>query len=415
MQCYINNELYMNALNIYENNTDLVDSISNVFAIKSCINTNNFEMGKQIIGNMKNNISVEFENCVINFYGHFKDIKAAQNVFNDISNKNTVSINCIMDAFIINKCYYDAVYVYDQYSKLHDDRSHVYAINAYSMIGNIDKVKDIHLKHIKWNENQSIELKNTLIDFYGKHGYIKDSQNLFNDIKDEYKTVVTINCMMNSLCDNKCYDEVLNIYDIWDEIINDISHLLAIKACKNMQNFDKGNEIYNKLKHKNISSELQSSFIDFYASFGDINMALNIFDCIENKNDICLWNAILHCYGRNGDMVNAKNIFDNILNNSDIIPDITTYSTFLNACSHCGQVNMAEFVWENHITDDNIKYDKYVMTAYVDCFSRNGYLEKAYKLVNDYGFVDNNHEMWFSLLSGCRNHDNKLMAKKCLL
>ncbi len=37
-------------------------------------------------------------------------------------------------------------------------------------------------------------------------------------------------------------------------------------------------------------------------------------------------------------------------------------------------------------------------------------MEKAYELVNNYR-CDNNQQMWFSLLSGCRNYNNKLMAK----
>ncbi len=63
MQCYINTELYINALSIYKNNMDLVNTISNGLAIKCCINMNDFEMGQQIIENINNN-SIDFINIL---------------------------------------------------------------------------------------------------------------------------------------------------------------------------------------------------------------------------------------------------------------------------------------------------------------------------------------------------------------
>ncbi len=94
-----------------------------------------------------------------------------------------------MDALITNECYYEAINIYNKYIELHDNRSHIYVINAYSSIGNIENVKQIHLNLDNMNANQSIELKNKLIDFYGKHGYIIECETLFNAIKDEEKTV----------------------------------------------------------------------------------------------------------------------------------------------------------------------------------------------------------------------------------
>ncbi len=48
---------------------------------------------------------------------------------------------------------------------------------------------------------------------------------------------------------------------------------------------------------------------------------------------------------------------------------IKTYIALINACSHCGDIIGAENKW-NHIIDNDIKYDEYLVTAVMDCFAR---------------------------------------------
>eukprot|EP01083_Nonionella_stella_P088896 247985_1 len=411
MQCYIQNGLYVDALALYTNTaaageTDL-DHISKVLAIKACIHSDDITQGQHIIHSLQgHNLSIEVEHCLVNFYGHFKDIERAQRVFDGIKDKNTVSINCMMQALIANECAADALSVYDEYNTLHDDISHVHAVAGCSMIGNIQKAKHIHSAHA---DTESIQLRNTLIDCYGKCGAIEHSKTLFDSISDVERTVVTMNCMMSALCENECYEDALRVYDEMDCTQNDVSHLLALKACKHTQQLDKGNQIYEQIERKKteMGAELRCSFIDFYGSCGDMESALRIFNaCAADSYDIALWNAMIHAYGRSGDIVNAKAMYDKVIETADM----NTFCIFLNGCSHCGQVNMARFVWDNHITDEQMKENKYVMTAFVDCLARNGYLDDAYQLVSN--SKENHQEMWFALLSGCRNHDDKNMASQ---
>ncbi len=67
--------------------------------------------------------------------------------------------------------------------------------------------------------------------------------------------------------------------------------------------------------------------------------------------------------------------------------------------------------------DNNSKYNKYTISAFIDCLSRNGYLDNAYQLLLEYenrcGIIqDPNDGQWMALLNGCKKHGNKIFGEK---
>ena len=83
--------------------------------------------------------------------------------------------------------------------------------------------------------------------FGAYHGLIQDALNIFNSIDDDEKDTIMITTMMKILIANKRYDLALIIYDFYNKLHDNISHILAIKACIKSDNYDRGDEIYNKL------------------------------------------------------------------------------------------------------------------------------------------------------------------------
>eukprot|EP01084_Bolivina_argentea_P191346 328694_1 len=123
---------------------------------------------------------------------------------------------------------------------------------------------------------------------------------------------------------------------------------------------------------------------------------------------------MMNAYVTNNEFEQAKLLFNTMCDNEkiEIIPD--TYSILLNGCSHIGNINEANDIWNNFIMDDNIKYDCYVMTIFIDCLSRNGQLNDAVKYIEKYENFKNNkpdHIMWISLLNGCKKFENNELGK----
>ena len=78
-------------------------------------------MGQDIInkydGIKKNN---QLSNTMIDFYGHCggDNIQTALEIFDDNTNKDTVSINCMMSNYINNHQFNEALQIYDNYKPL---------------------------------------------------------------------------------------------------------------------------------------------------------------------------------------------------------------------------------------------------------------------------------------------------------
>ncbi len=115
--------------------------------------------------------SVQIKTVLIHFYGNCNDIDNAKLIFDciDKHEKNIVNIGAMMNVYINNKYYSDALELYDITNKqkyiVHDNVTNILAIKACGKTMNLNKRKQIHNNNIN---NNSIQFKNSLTDFYGK-------------------------------------------------------------------------------------------------------------------------------------------------------------------------------------------------------------------------------------------------------
>ncbi len=114
---FINNE-NETAILLYKKYETFMDDISYILMIKACMNTNNFEFGNDIINknidykNSKYNINLMNE--LIDFYGHYGDIKTAVSVFDSILNKDIISYGSMMNAYCINDLNEETIKLFKQ-------------------------------------------------------------------------------------------------------------------------------------------------------------------------------------------------------------------------------------------------------------------------------------------------------------
>lgn len=420
IKLYINNGYYNKALNIYQTYNTLTDVISHFSAIKACIELNEYEIGINIHANIGNNIyDLLLKTTLIDFYGHFGNINMCEILFDSIleNEHNNVSINSMMKVYLNNNNYLNVLKLYDKYYLLTDNISHLNAIKACIYSENFQKGVDIYNKIIL-NKNKSIELQNTLIEFYGHFGDIKTAEMIFNEIINV--DIININTLMEVYCKNelntKCIDLFNNIgeyglkYDI-------ISCEIVLKACTQSTSFHFATKIHKDLQlnypeYLNDTSII-INLINLYGKCGMINEVENIFYVNDNnKENIDICHACIKAYGRNGNFSKTQMIYNKYLRNR---ANRKTYILLMNAYTHCGYINETENIWLKDIMDEDIKYDCYVITCLVDCFSKNGYLNKAMKLIEDYEFRKNNNvhsPMWISLINGCKMFNDKQMARK---
>ena len=434
MTVFVHNKCYQQALQLYDGYYYLTDDISHMMAIKGCIGINNFDRGKRIISGMHGTgmyNNPQLISTMIDFYGHFGDIDTAEKVYQSIEDekKSIVNICVMMNVYIENGQNEKAMELYDSVRIIKDDTCYMLAIKACMNLGDFERGKQIHCEI--GTTLDDIKLMNTLIHLYGDTLDIDTAIDIFNRIEDKKKTVVTIGTMMNAYCKSNLNEECIELFkslislNIEPDVI---CYRLLFTACTNVTNYYYGSQFHDKLKNsKDLKwmlrvNEIQINLINMYGKCGMLDKSQEIFDDIKrneynNKYSINtqIWNAIIHTYGRNNYVDKSMELYHKMKDDIGLKPDNNTYKILLNACSHSGDDKLGRNIWMKEINDIEIKYDVYVMTAFIDCISRKGYITEAYEYIMEYRKITfdklSDEVMYTALIAGCKKHNNLLIAQ----
>ena len=386
-------------------------------------------------------LSIRLKTTLINCYGNNKQLVRAMDIYNSIPEhtKDIVCIGAMMKAYIDNEHNLDAIQLYDTIDDMtrlnKDEICHCLAIKACANVGDSMKDKGTQIAaKIVQDGYDSIQIKNTLMDFYGHCGEIEKAKKVFDSIDDIQKDTVSVNSMMNVYFMNNMNEECVGLFQRFNDTDfrlkwDNISFTTVLIACTNLSWFDVGRDIHNEWKILYTDNNgyidalsIQISLINMYGKLGEINICQQIFDEIKQREyetkyliEISLWNAMIQSYGNHGYLQKAMDLFDKMRMRIGPIPNQKTYVLLLGACNHSFNVDKARNIWLNEIDDINIKYDKYVMSAIIDTFARCGYLNETYEWILKYEkYMENKHYdeiMWTSLLSGCRIYNKYLFAE----
>ena len=425
MKAFLKNGHYERVLEVYHEFESFRDDISHLSALKATIELHDFERGLAIhraIVSHGEVRSVEVDNMSIEFYGHFGEIESAEAIFDGIPplKKDVISVNSMMTVLLEGDRPDDALNLYDDTlqstPQRTDDISHLLALQGCIRTADYDRGQAIKQKIDDSAKERalSLNLRNSLIDFYGHFGEMESAQAIYDSIPDEDKTIVTVGAMMEALCNctrnMDCIELFEAIPSMKGMVRNTICYSIVFKACTQATAFHIGRDIHERLKCDDQNKEMledpsiQINLIEFYAKCGSLATSQEMFDDIECK-DISVWNAMIKAYGRNGDIESALRIYERM----DVEANCKTFTILLNACNHSGNVEEALRIWKEEMVDEDMKYDSFVVATLVDCFGRRGLLDEAQTMVIDYEERKskehpNDVTMWKSLLNGCKLH-----------
>ena len=96
--------------------------------------------------------------------------------------------------------------------------------------------------------NDNIMIQNSLINAYGECKDIENALNVFNAINNNIKDEITLSAMMKVLINNNKSGESLRLYRKYDKLHNEITDMLAIKACIATNDEKHGRSIHGMTK-----------------------------------------------------------------------------------------------------------------------------------------------------------------------
>ncbi|CAF1310395.1 unnamed protein product [Adineta steineri] len=140
---------------------------------------------------------------------------------------------------------------------------------------------------------------------------------------------IQLGSTMKKLIDSKEYKKVLNLYDKHCEMCTDFAIDMTIKACIQLNDYERIKNIEKNLSTKSFNSSfIQTSLIQFHFQNGDIDKVLNISSRIANKSNY-LYTIIFKGLNTH----NRADIVLDLYDKMTINPDDHTIATIFSSCA----------------------------------------------------------------------------------
>ncbi|KAJ1269040.1 hypothetical protein BS78_07G179700 [Paspalum vaginatum] len=226
---------------------------------------------------------------------------------------------------------------------------------------------------------------NAMIRGYAMNGDMEGARELF-DVMPE-KDVVSWTCMISGYAQAGLYAETLDLFRTMqinsDIRPNEVTMVSVLSACAHLTALKEGRWAHTFVdKHKMVLDNefnLGGALIDMYAKCGRTDMAVKIFDSLDQKN-VSAWNALITGLAVNGDAHRCIDVFEQMKMSGEKPNDITFVSV-LTACAHAGLIDEGRQCFQSMVSVCGVQPELKHYGCMVDLLGRAGLLEEAEELI----------------------------------
>ncbi|KZV41944.1 pentatricopeptide repeat-containing protein-like [Dorcoceras hygrometricum] len=383
----------------------------------------------------------------------FNNLPHALQVFDRVRNPSTAVWNQIIKAHALSGNSRKSVQLLNTMGGspvLPDGYTFNYVINGCAKGGLLEEGEQVHGKVLKGGFCSNVFVRSSLVDFYvksgGQEGVWKASC-LFDEMGEI--NVVTWNSFLFGCIRSRDIQGARRVFEVmpWRNIVSwttmiagctqngrckealflfsemqrqkiefdQVTLVTVLSACAELGDLDLGRWIHSYVvelvnyKKQPVFVSLNNALIHMYASCGEIEAALRVFNGMEHRT-IVSWTSMITGFAKQGFGDEALRVFEwmESMQDNDVTPDEITFLGVLCACSHSGYVDMGRHYFKT-MTERKIEPSIRHFGCMVDLLSRAGLLDEAYELVKSMPMKPND-AVWGALLGGCRIYKNVVLA-----
>ena len=356
-------------------------------------------------------------NALIDMYAKCGVVLKAQEVFDKLPIRDTVSWNALIAGYVQHGHMKKAIECSEEMEKSGFSPNMVTfgcLLKICGTIGAIKNGQEIHGEIIKEGLlGKSISLCNALVEMYAKCGALSEARDVFDQIS--VKDVLLWTALISGYAQHGHGEEPLALYEkMQDEGLapTPLTFVCMLKACGNIGTCNKGEEIHARIITEGMLQgdiRIGTSLVDMYAKCGELAKAQYLFNELPVR-DVVSWSALIAGFAQLGkDSKALFNAFKQMLEEG-IEPNSASFSSMLKMCCHFGLLDKGKLVFEIMIKWYAIipTLDHY--TCLVDLFCRAGLFEKAVGVTERMPF-NGDLIMWRALLGACRTWENVTAAR----
>ncbi|XP_065858340.1 pentatricopeptide repeat-containing protein At2g13600-like [Euphorbia lathyris] len=351
--------------------------------------------------------AVSVGNALIFMYGKCGRLRDARDVFDEMTDRDSVSWNSLIAAYSDNGFISEALQVFSRMRDLALQPT-IYTLASILEIAStmncIKKAMQIHSHVIKCGFMSDDSMVSSLITAYGRCNHMDDSQRILTET--DKVNLMNTNAMMSSLVRGGFYADA---FDLFRNILRSSFEVdgktfsVVLKACGAMTDIEQGRAIHSLSLKSGFAQDryVESALVDIYCKCGSIRDAEKAFGSASTEN-LAAWNAMIIGYAQHGCYEKACNIFAR-MSQLGVEPDEITYLGLLTSCCHAGQVKEARYYLENMFEVHGVIPRLEHYACMVDLLGRLGLLADAKEIIDGMP-VEPDVQIWQILLSACNIH-----------
>lgn len=320
-----------------------------VFAdvLKSCAAISDINFGKSLHSHVikqGNNSCPLILKALLNMYAKCGALEDCQNLFDEITGRDTVTWNTLLSGFS-GSGHHDHK-VMGLFNMLHAARDPkpspvtlAIVLPVCTRSGTQGARKSMHAYAIKSGMESQTLVGNALVSMYAKCGLVLDASAVFCGIAD--KDIVSYNAAIAGLAENKLLEDAFQLFTEMTKgpvMPNQatIANILPIcAALGNTVSDIMGKEIHcYVLRRTDLENEITviNALLSFYLKIGRIQEAQSLFERMKFR-DLVSWNSIIAGYASNGQWLKALEAFREFVDMKMIGLDSVTVISILPVCA----------------------------------------------------------------------------------
>ncbi|PIA32641.1 hypothetical protein AQUCO_04400079v1 [Aquilegia coerulea] len=278
----------------------------------------------------------------------------------------------------------------------------------------------VHGTIIKFGfEDCDMFIQTSLVNFYASCGSIQTARLLFDTCPK--RDVTSWNALIKGYVRSGRYMDVIRVFRVMqdrvDIKVDEITMVGVVLACSQLGALEMGRWVhaYIEKNRMELSMNLGTALVDMYARCGSIDLAVNLFKKMREK-DVRTWSAMIGGLAVHGLAKEALGFVAD-MQKDGIDPDSVMFTYILCACSHAGMVTEGLHFLDKMKELYNVEPTIEHYGCIVDLLGRAGRLDEALNLINRIPMKPD-VVVWGSLLVACRAHKNvemgEMVAKEML-
>eukprot|EP01018_Ginkgo_biloba_P003996 Gb_27880 [translate_table: standard] len=383
------------------------DEFTFTCVLKACAGFSAVQQGKEIhdyIIRSGFDLHVFVGNALVSMYAKCRSIEAAQRVFDKIPQRNVVSWNAMIAAYVQNENSEKALELFRQMQfagTLPDSATMSCVIPVCTRLSALQQGKEMHAYVIRNGFKEDLSVVNSLIDMYAKCGNLTEALQVFENMSQ--RNVVSWTVMLAGYAWNGYCVKALELFyqmqlaGVMPDVVT-ITSVLSV--CAQLEALQQGKDIHDYVIRNGFDSGVSvgNALMDMYAKCQSMETVQQVFDKMSQR-DVISWNTIITGCSQNGQPDEALKYFRQM--QLTMKPNPVTIACVLPACASLAALQQGKEI-HGHLARNGLFSDVFVGNALIDMYAKCGSIKDARQLFDNLSQRDS--VSWTIMIAGYGMH-----------